>query len=84
MLQCFPWTDSTLRIGQVEANWNGSSRTWIRSDNSDVSLVETGYGQKCLMALVFHLDRYLVPRKKMALKSVSKSEYPVVSCYKHQ
>ena len=82
MLQCFPWTDSMLRIGQVEANWNGSSRTWIRSDNLDVSLVETGYGQKCLMALVFHLDRK--KRKKMALKSVSKPEYPVVSCYKHQ
>ena len=44
--------------------------------------METGYGQKCLMALVFHLDRK--KRKKMALKSVSKPEYPVVSCYKHQ
>ena len=79
MLLCFPWTDSTLRIGQVEADRNGFARTWINFDNFKLPLMET-CSWKCLMVPVFRQDRCMIYRKELALKS-NVSSFCLPKCY---
>ena len=40
MFQCFHGSESTLRIGQVEADRNGFAKTWISFGNFKLPLAE--------------------------------------------